>query len=116
MRVILAALVVALLIFLGAGLLPPLFAHGSLDQATLDAARAGSEALQGGGNSAAQAAALRSIATHPNMHIVKMGTVPGATVTFQVTVDEHIQTYLDNVSWLKTWFSLSSTQESTLGQ
>ena len=60
MRLVLAAAVIALLVVLGAGLLPPVFAQGSLDDATLAAARAGSSVLQDGGTASAEAAKGRS--------------------------------------------------------
>jgi hypothetical protein len=114
MRIVFAA-VVALLVVLGLGLLPPVFARSSLDQATLEAARAGSEQLQGGGISAADAAAIRSIAAHPSIRIVSMGLVAGTTLTFEVTTNEHVQTFMDRIPGLTGWFLLASTQRSTLG-
>jgi hypothetical protein len=116
MRLVLAAAVIALLVVLGAGLLPPVFAQGSLDDATLAAARAGSSVLQDGGTASAEAAALRSIAGHPDMDIVNMGVVAGTSGTFRVTVDEHVHTFMDGIPDLTGWFLITSTQESALGQ
>jgi hypothetical protein len=115
MRLVLAA-VAALVVALAVGLLPPVFTRSSLDEATFDAARAGSEALQGGGTAAADAAALRSIAAHPDVRIVSMGAVAGAPFTFGVTTSEHVETFMDGIPGLASWFLLTSSQQSTAGQ
>ncbi len=119
MRLLLAAAVIALLIVLGAGLLPPLFARGSLDEAAVTAARAGSAALAGG-PLAADAAAQRSMAAYPDMHIVSMQPNPDApnpvaANTFQITVSENVRNFMSKIPWLRGWFTLTSTQQSTLG-
>jgi len=115
-RFVAGAVVAGIVIVLGIGLLPPLLARGKLDQATIAAADAGSYALaNGGGVTAADAAALGSIAKHPSVTIVSMGLVPGTTATFAVTTQERVHTFMDGVSPLKSWFVVTSTQESTPG-
>ena len=114
MRLIVAAMV-AVLVVLGVGMLPPVFARSSLDAATRQAAQAGSEAFGNGSVSAADAAALRSIAAHPDVHVVSMGSVSKEPDTFEVTTNEHVHSFMDGISALSGWFLISSTQQSTAG-
>ena len=100
---------------LAAGLLPPVFDQATLDEATVAAARAGSLALYGGGTTGADAAAISSIATHSNMKIVSMRPVTGSPETFVVTAQEDVHTFLAGVPGLRSWFSVTSTEESTQG-
>ena len=110
------ALVAAVVIVLGIGLLPPLLARGKLDQTTSAAAQAGALVLaEGRGTSAADAAALDAVAKNPNVTIVSMGQVPGTTTTFAVTTQERIHTFMAGLSALKGWFVVTSSQRSAVG-
>jgi len=113
-RFVAGLLAAALVIALGLGLLPPLLARKTLDQATTAAARAGSAALVGG-TAAADAAATGVIATHRNMRIVSMGPVPGSSGAFAITVQEHVHTFLDRFAALDDWFVVTSTKQAPTG-
>jgi len=116
MRRFVAILVgVAVVVTLAAGLLPPLFTQATLDETTLAAARAGSLALYGGGATGADAAALHSLAAHPNVKIVNMKPIPRLTDAFIVTAQEDVHTFMDGVPGLRSWFIVTSTQQSTEG-
>jgi hypothetical protein len=110
-RFVAGAVVAAIVIVLGIGLLPPLMARGKLNQTTMTAAQAGYLALvSGGGTAGADSAALGALAKHPNVTIVSMGQVPGVPNAFAVTTQEHVHTFMDHVAGLKSWFTVTSTQ------
>ena len=110
-RFIAGAFVAGILFLLGVGLLPPVLQRGSLNSATHAAASAGSAALaSGAGISAADSAALASISRDRDISIVSMGPVPDSTVTFAVTTQEHVHTFMNRFSFLKSWFVVTSTQ------
>jgi hypothetical protein len=112
-KYILGGVVAALLVVLCIGLLPPVLARSKVDHAASTAAKAGSAVLASG-VTAADTAALRSIAAQSNMHIVSMGPVPGKTGTFAVTVQERVHTFMDRFSELTSWFVVSSTEQSSV--
>ena len=114
-RFLAGALVAAILVVLGIGLLPPVLVRGQLGNAAMTAAKAGAGALAaGGGASAADAAALRSIAARRSLQIVSMGPVPGKPTAFAVTVQEHVHTFMDQLNALGNWFVVTATQQSSL--
>jgi len=114
-KYLIGGIVAAVLVVFGMGLAPPALARGKVDHAAVVASKAGSAALVSGGTAAADDAALRTLATQPNLHIVSMGPVPGTNATFAVTVQERIHTFLDRFSGLKSWFVVTSTHQSTSG-
>jgi type II secretory pathway pseudopilin PulG len=114
---ILTVLIVGILAVLGAGLLPPVFDQGSLDTDALNAARAASSASQSGNDAAIEAAAARSIAGDPGVALVWAKPVPSNGLpTIQVRLSETVHTFMDGFPGLKSWFRLTSTQESEAGQ
>lgn len=114
---ILTVLVVGVLAVLGAGLLPPVFDQGSLDTDAVNAARAASSASQSGNEAAIEAAAARSIAGDPGVTLVWAKPVASSGFpTVQVKLSETVHTFMDGLPGLKSWFHLTSTQESQLGQ
>jgi len=115
-KFVVGGVVATLLIVLGTGLLPPVMARGKLDHVAIAASKAGSAALISSGATAGDAAALHSISASSGIHIVSMGPVPGTSATFAVTVQERIHTFLDRFRILKSWFVVTSTEESTVGQ
>lgn len=107
---------ITIVVALAIGLLPPRFDQGSLDTDALYAARAGSAALVGANSSdvvVAQAAAATSIAADPGIRLANV-SVDGQTV--RVTLTESVHTFMAPLPGLSSWFSLTSTEESTLGQ
>lgn len=111
---------VAVVIVLAVGLLPPLFARGSLDTATLNAAKAAASALSTNSGptaqSTAEAAVERSVAGMHDVRIVSVQVNPdGQTDTVQVTLTETVHSFMDGLPGVRRWFHLTSTQESALG-
>src|SRR5574340_1512603 len=110
----------AVLLVLALGLLPPLFARGTLDTDAVNAARAGSSALGGAGSgalTAVEAAVQRSIAGKSGVGLVSVKINPdGQSDTVQVTLAETVHTFMDGIPGLEGWFHLTSTQQSSLGQ
>ena len=116
-RLILTVLVVGILAVLGVGLFPPAFDQGRLDTDALNAARAASSASQSGNEAAIEAAAARSIAGDSGVTLVWAKPVASSGFpTVQVKLRETVHTFMDGFPGLKSWFELSSTQESQLGQ
>lgn len=108
---------VALLVVLGAGLLPPVFARGSLDTDALNAARAASTAASSGSAADAYGAAATSVASDPGVQLINVKVSSGGLgTTVQVTVTETVHSFMDKFPGLNGWFHLTSTQQSQLGQ
>ncbi|HAM03015.1 MAG TPA: hypothetical protein DCQ30_12440 [Acidimicrobiaceae bacterium] len=112
------AVVLTIIAVLAAGLLPPVFDRGRLDTDTLNAARAASAVVQtSGGQSAATAAARASIAKDPGVTLDSVTFSTESSNAFvTVRASEDVHTFMDGFPGLKSWFHLTSTQESQFGQ
>lgn len=115
----------AVVVALALGLLPPLFDQGQLDSWTLAAARAASTMNPGsaggsGPNScpaAIEAVVEASVTAHRGVTMTGCSLSPtdeGAQVT--VSTAETVHTYMDGLPDLKSWFHLTSSQQSVQGE
>ncbi|SRR5579884_3085447 len=110
-RLLPVVLVIGVLSFLGVELVPPLSAHGKLDQWTLDAAQAAARSAVGGGSTKARAVAQSVADQH---HVAMTGfSLSGTTAT--VTFRQQTHAYLDTLPGLKNWYQVTSTQSSDGG-
>ena len=106
----------AVIIVLAIGLLPPLFARGTLDTDAINAAKAGASALSVSGPGAAEAAVRSAVAGDPGVTLVSVQVNPhGENQTVQVTLSKTVHTFMDGIGGLKSWFNIRSTQSSSLG-
>lgn len=109
----------AVIAVLAVGLLPPLFARGSLDTDAVNAAKAASSVFAGSGArsgpDAAIAAARNSLSGDPGVTIVSITFPKGEIDTVQVTLSKTVHTFMDGFPGLKSWFHVTSTQSSQLG-
>ena len=110
--------VLGVLLFLAAGLLPPLLDRGNLANDALTAARTGSALLVSTGSpTEAEDAARQSIAGDAGVTLQGVQVDPqGSSETVQVSVSEHVHTFMSRWpgirSWLNGWFDLRSTQSA----
>ncbi len=101
----------AVLVVLAVGLLPPLFARGTLDTDAINAAKAAASATSVSAGSATQVVE-RSIAGDPGVTLVSVKVNPnGQTDTVEVTLSETVHTFMDGFPGLKSWFHITSTQQ-----
>lgn len=106
----------AVIIVAAVGFLPPVLSQGSLDTDAVNAAKAGASALSTSGQAAAEAAVRSSVAGDPGVTLVSVRLDPnGLTQDVQVTLSEKVNSFLNGISGLKSWFHDTSTQDSQLG-
>ena len=114
---------IAVIVVLAAGLLPPLLDKTGLDNDALTAAKAASAALISTGSTSqsdAQAVVEHSLSSDPGVQLVSVQVDPhGEATSVQVTVEEDVHTFMSGLpelrQWLKGWFHLSATQNSSVG-
>lgn len=116
MRTFFKLLVVAAVLgVLLAGFLPPLFTRSKLDSDALNAARAASlDMLNYGTAAQAEAIARRSVAGDSGVILVSVQATQSDD-SAQVTVAHNVHTMFSGLSFLKAWFHVTVTQQSTAG-
>ncbi len=111
-------LLLAIVVVLAVGLLPPLVAKSHLAAEAADAARAGSAAAGNMEDSqAAYDAVAQALVADPGVHLVSVRVEPSEVdPVVIVTLSKQVHTFMSGLPGLESWFRIQSSQQSSLGQ